>query len=165
MRLKLAIPCCLFMLAACQPPGGPTPAAEQAAAVAEEAVATAPAPQRAAPKVAGALKSPLPESFELPFDFHRLYDNSGRTDTGSPQRRVLVEYLGADAEEVRSALAAALREKGFSDPVTTPADNGAIKLEFTRGDGASVVATITPGRENPRAPNAEGLVHLVWNAG
>jgi hypothetical protein len=109
------------------------------------------------------LKSDLPESFQLPFAFHRLYDNTGKTEAGKVQRRVLVEYLDQDSATVQAALSEALLAKGFSAP-TSEVDNGIVHLVFQRADGASVEARIDPKREKPRAPNAKGTVHLIWNA-
>ncbi len=113
--------------------------------------------------VAGALKSPLPEGFELPFGFHRLYDNTGRSENGGPQRRILVEYLDVDDAVVRTSLVRALEAKGFGAPVASE-EGRETRLAFAREDGATVIAKVTAGREQPRAAGAKGTLHLVWNS-
>lgn len=156
--------CCLAaVMAGCdKAPTTPATSAPASEAVPVEPPSAA-KPSTPARRVAGALKADLPEGFELPFAFHRLYDNTGKTEAGKPQRRVLVEYLDEDAAAVQAALITALQAKGFSAP-TSQVDGDIVHLEFQRADGASVEAKIDPKREKPRAPNAKGMVHLVWNA-
>jgi glucose/arabinose dehydrogenase len=152
-------------LAACRQDPAPADAQAPAADVTEPASPpdAAPVAETSARPAAGALKSALPEGFELPFGFHRLYDNTGRTEKGGPQRRILVEYLDVEADAVRASLTQALQAKGFDAPVASDV-GGESQLTFARADGASVVAKITVGRDKPRAENAKGTLHLVWNA-
>lgn len=159
----LILLCCALAFAGCQQQSPPPQAIEPAAPPPTPAPvepADVPAPKR----VAGALKSALPEGFVLPFSFHRLYDNTGKTEAGTPQRRILVEYLDLEAPAIQAALSDALQAKGFAVPSGSSTDV-ATELRFTRADGASVVVKVTPGREKPRVPGAKGIVHLVWNAG
>ncbi|WP_417471460.1 hypothetical protein [Luteimonas mephitis] len=111
------------------------------------------------------LKAPLPEGFELPFAYHRLYDNTGKTDSGSPQRRVMVEFLGTDLMEARVALTQALAAKGFGAPKADQLD-GLERLTFARQDGASVIAKFDgqPKALRMRSQDAKGTLHLTWNA-
>lgn len=156
--------CCAIAIAACErAPSSPKPTTAPASPVAADATpkATAPAPLPARRPV-GALKSELPEGFQLPFAFHRLYDNTGKSPTGKAQRRVLVEFLDEDAPAIESALSAALQAKGFAAP-TSEVEGGITGLQFRRTDGASVQVKIDPKRGKPRATNAKGTVHLIWN--
>ena len=154
--------CCALAIAACDR----TPSEPAQAPATEAAVEPAPAAPQAAPRparrVAGALKSELPEAFQLPFAFHRLYDNTGKTEAGKAQRRVLVEFLDEDGATVEAALTSALQSKGFAAP-TSEVKDGVTHLQFQRPDGASVQVKLDPKREKPRAPNAKGTVHLTWN--
>ena len=75
----------------------------------------------------------------------------------------LVEYLDVEADAVRASLTQALQAKGFDAPVASDV-GGESQLTFARADGASVIAKITVGRDKPRAENAKGTLHLVWNA-
>ena len=156
--------CCAIAIAACErAPSSPEPIPAPASPAAAEAAPEPHAPAaRPARRPAGALKSELPEGFQLPFAFHRLYDNTGKSATGKAQRRVLVEFLDEDGAAVESALSAALQAKGFAAP-TSEVEGGMTRLQFQRPDGASVQVKIDPKREKPRAPNAKGTVHLIWN--
>lgn len=166
MRKIWILSFCLVALAACEK-GAPSPAAPGPGT---ETASTPDVPagvEQAAPParpVAGALKSDLPEGFLLPFAFYRLYDNTGKTETGKLQRRILVEFLDQDGPAVAAALGNALELKGFSAP-TSDTDDGITRLEFKRTDGASVVVKIDPKRETPRATGAKGTLHLTWNEG
>ena len=153
--------CCAFAIAACdRSPSAPVNAPEGAAPAATHADAKpAPRPRRQA----GALKSELPEGFKLPFAFFRLYDNTGKTEGGKAQRRVMVEFLDTDGAGVQAALDTALQAKGFAAP-TAEVKGDITHLRFQRADGTSVEVKIDPKREKPRAPNAKGTVHLTWTA-
>lgn len=161
--------CLLFLLlplAACNQAPTPEPATPETApptAVAEPSAM----PEVIRPKsgkVSVDLKTPLPEGFQLPFAYHRLYDNTGKTDSGSPQRRVMVEFIGTDLPEARSALTRALADKGFGVPEVDQA-NGLERLVYTRPDGASVVAKFDgqPKALRMREQGAKGTLHLTWN--
>jgi len=107
----------------------------------------------------------LPEGFELPFAYHRLYDNTGKTDSGSPQRRVMVEFIGVDSTEAQAALVRALATKGFGAPEVDQVD-GQERLVFAKADGASVIAKFDgqPKALRMRGQGAKGTLHLTWNA-
>lgn len=154
--------CCVLAIVACdRTPTDPAPAAAPQSESEAAPVSPQPAP-RPPRRAAGALKSELPEGFQLPFAFHRLYDNTGKTESGKAQRRVLVEFLDEDGATVEAALTSALQSKGFAAP-TSEIKDGVTHLQFQRPDGASVQVKLDPKREKPRAPNAKGIVHLIWN--
>lgn len=154
----------LLFLAACnQAPQCPEPAATP---VSPPPAAAAAAPAEPAPAEDGApraLKSPLPEGFELPFAYHRLYDNTGRTEAGTPQRRVMVEFIGSDATDVEGALGAALEAKGFVERGREQAD-GEELLRYERDDGAEVIVRIDAQPARVRTEDARGTLHLTWNS-
>jgi hypothetical protein len=150
----------ILLVAACnrEQPAATAPAAEPAP---QQQVAE---PVAEAPKAApGELKSPLPEGFVLPFAYHRLYDNTGKTEAGKPQRRVMVEFIGADAATATDALAAALAGKGFVEKSREQVD-GKDQLVFERADGASVIVKIDPQPKRLRREDARGTLHLTWNS-
>ena len=148
----------LLPIAACnreQPADAPSPV-----------VSTIAEPATAPPAVAdklNPLKSPLPEGFELPFAHHRLYDNTGKTKDGKPQRRVMVEFVGEDAGAVQASLTTALSEAGFSAPVADQVD-GKDRLIFNRADGVAVIVKIDPAPKRLRAQDARGTLHLTWDS-
>jgi hypothetical protein len=156
MRALLLIP--LLLVAACDQK---RPAADVGLPPAEPAAA-APAPVPAPSMQPMALKSPLPEGFELPFEYHRLYDNTGKTQTGALQRRIMVEVIGQDAAAARDALSGALAGKGFSAPASD-LDDGLERLVYRRPDGTVVTVKINPAPKRLRAPDARATVHLVWD--
>jgi len=156
----------LLPLAACN--RGDAPDSTPSKTAPPAAVADSAAPEVVKPKAASTpadLKTPLPEGFELPFAYHRLYDNTGKTSSGSPQRRVMVEFIGLDSVEAQTALSQALAAKGFAAPETEQVD-GLVRLAFARPDGAAVVAKFDgqPKALRMRKQGAEGTLHLTWNA-
>lgn len=108
------------------------------------------------------LETPLPEGFELPFAYHRVADNLGKTADGKPQRRILVEILEGDAATAQQGIVNALVAKGFGQPVIEPVA-GLNQLTFSRADGVTVIVKIDPQPKRVRAPNATGTVHMTWN--
>lgn len=159
---KIVLLTSILLVAACnrEQPAATAPAAEPAPQ--QQAVVAEPAAE--APKAApGELKSPLPEGFVLPFAYHRLYDNTGKTEAGKPQRRVMVEFIGADAATATDALGAALAEKGFVEKSREQVA-GKDQLSFERADGASVIVKIDPQPKRLRREDARGTLHLTWNS-
>lgn len=108
------------------------------------------------------LESPLPEGFELPFVYHRVADNLGKTADGKPQRRILVEVLEGDAAAAQQAMVTALAAKGFGEPVIEPVA-GVNQLTFSRADGVTVIVKVDSAPKRVRAANATGTVHMTWN--
>jgi hypothetical protein len=108
------------------------------------------------------LETPLPEGFELPFAYHRVADNLGKTADGKPQRRILVEILEGDAAAAQQGIVNALVAKGFGQPVIEPVA-GINQLTFSRADGVTVIVKVDPQPKRVRAPNATGTVHMTWN--
>lgn len=152
-KLLLAIPL-LLALAACQQPAQPP------AATTEPAPATQPMPRTPEPTTLT-----MPESFELPFAYKRLNENSAKSNDGKIQHRSFVEFLDTDAANVEQSLTAALEAKGFGVPAAQDAEGERV-LTFTREDGATVVAKINGKlKGTKKAPNAKGTVHITWTAG
>jgi hypothetical protein len=108
------------------------------------------------------LEAPLPEGFVLPFAYHRVADNLGKTADGKPQRRILVEILEGDAAMAQQGITDALVAKGFGQPVIEPLA-GVNQLAFSRADGVTVIVKVDPRPKRVRAPNATGTVHMIWN--
>ena len=155
----------LLPLAACNRGDAPDSTTSE---MAPPAAVADPAPEVVKPKPEATpadLKMPLPEGFELPFAYHRLYDNTGKTSSGSPQRRVMVEFIGVDSAQAQTALTEALAAKGFALPETDKV-NGLVRLTFARPDGAAVVAKFDgqPKALRMRKQGADGTLHLTWNA-
>ncbi|WP_187471153.1 acyltransferase family protein [Luteimonas viscosa] len=105
----------------------------------------------------------LPESLELPFRYHRRFDNGTVGFKGSPaERRVMVEYLGVGPAEVERKMVRALDEKGFSTSARSQR-NGVQMIELSRPDGSSVILKITLRMSaTAEAPDAVGTLHMTW---
>ncbi|TYT27137.1 hypothetical protein FZO89_13195 [Luteimonas viscosa] len=149
----------LLLLAACS---------EQSPQQTVEQAAPAPAPEAREPETrvdfkATALRNPLPEGIEFPFPFHRLNDNTISAGTSNPERRVYVEIRQLTPQEAEEAFAGLLAEKGFSESGTELV-KGVRELTFSRTDGTKVTVKINPRHRKPRAPDATGTLHLVWQS-
>jgi hypothetical protein len=136
---------------------------EQPAAPASSTSTARTAPAKPAVRAPLALKTPLPENFELPFAYNRLYDNSAKTKDGKAQRRVMVEFIGQDAAAIQTALTAALLAKEFTAPTTDQVD-GKDRLTYKRADGTAVMVKIDAQPKRLLVKDARGTLHLTWDS-
>ena len=151
----------MLLLAACNQQG-PQQTAQAPAGPAPVQKATAPA-------VAGTnvdfkaarIKKPLPGGIELPFPYHRLNDNATKANVANSERRVYVEIRQITPQAAEEALTGLLIQSGFSEPEANLI-KGVRELTFSRADGVKLTVKINPRHKKPKAPDATGTVHIVW---
>jgi hypothetical protein len=163
--LPLLVGLCLVAACSREPAEPPVAAVPDASSKADaRSAAKAAAETKVAARAARqALKTGLPENFELPFNYRRMYDNSVRRG-GKQERRIMVEFIGIDAKAAQAALTSALEAKGFAS--SAPEQNGSItQLKFIRPDGAAVALKIDSKPKRLVAKDARGTLHMVWDPG
>jgi len=112
---------------------------------------------------ADSFRTPLPEGLELPFPYHRLNDNLLKAETSNPERRVYVEIRQMRPEDAEAALIGLLNQKGFSASGPDVVE-GVREVILTRADGIGLTIKINPNHRKPKAPDATGTLHMVWQS-
>lgn len=168
MRRPLLLAAILLALTACQPTANDTPdVSAPPVATAEEAAPTeagveAAISERAAGDFARRpLDRPLPDGVEIPFAYHRLFENRKAGDTGS-EYRALLEVFGT-TEQAELALDAEFTDRGFT--VGEKSDDGGKRtLVYQRTYGPTVTVQLAPYAAGTasKAPGATGTLHLTW---
>lgn len=106
----------------------------------------------------------LPRGLEMGFAHHLLRDRIVEAKSGGFQRRVRVEYLDRNQEQVLDAIRESFSTAGYAAPRQRQLDNGNTQLRFEHEQADhKVTVTVREGGELEHS-RAKGVVFLTFPA-
>ena len=111
------------------------------------------------------VKTPLFEGYMPAFPYNLRTDEIAESDSGKNVRRVTLEYIGHDLDEVDATVADELEEIGYRRGQARQ-DGEVLRVAYAKRDAPRVSVTLYPaGSLKTRVADAGGFVRFSWEVG